>query len=418
MKYIVNNINKKSQIIFFFLIFYGLSFSIFLKELNLIFLKNFDLEFIVIYRLLIIIFSFALLYPAKYKINFLVLLLIFLNLIFIYNSFFGEKIQFSLDSKTFYNNINISYENIDEFFNSKNKIFLINFFNILLPLIALMLYKKSNFKIEEFKNKSLKICNFFLYLIFFFLIYKFALIKLQFIKYSEAFINIHSLIYILNIHFLLIIDLVKKNKINLNYQNITNIILIISCLFLSGTSIHFFICFLTLIFYFYKKIKFLYFLSIIFILLILISFNELFYFKNEQLISIFDYFEPGTLANSVYVRIMNINYFLFYSENVNILLGNNIFVDNVYTYPHNIFVDIYICTGLVGIVIITLILLNFILKFKNENKENLFILILVIQSFIFSNLSGFFFTNIIFNIALAAFFCFLKEKDSIIKTNS
>lgn len=418
MKYIVNNINKKSQIIFFFLIFYGLSFSIFLKELNLIFLKNFDLEFIVIYRLLIIIFSFALLYPAKYKINFLVLLLIFLNLIFIYNSFFGEKIQFSLDSKTFYNNINISYENIDEFFNSKNKIFLINFFNILLPLIALMLYKKSNFKIEEFKNKSLKICNFFLYLIFFFLIYKFALIKLQFIKYSEAFINIHSLIYILNIHFLLIIDLVKKNKINLNYQNITNIILIISCLFLSGTSIHFFICFLTLIFYFYKKIKFLYFLSIIFILLILISFNELFYFKNEQLISIFDYFEPGTLANSVYVRIMNINYFLFYSENVNILLGNNIFVDNVYTYPHNIFVDIYICTGLVGIVIITLILLNFILKFKNENKENLFILILVIQSFIFSNLSGFFFTNIIFNIALAAIFCFLKEKDSIIKTNS
>ena len=418
MKYIVNNINKKSQIIFFFLIFYGLSFSIFLKELNLIFLKNFDLEFIVIYRLLIIIFSFALLYPAKYKINFLVLLLIFLNLIFIYNSFFGEKIQFSIDSKTFYNNINISYENIDEFFNSKNKIFLINFFNILLPLIALMLYKKSNFKIEEFKNKSLKICNFFLYLIFFFLIYKFALIKLQFIKYSEAFINIHSLIYILNIHFLLIIDLVKKNKIKLNFQNITNIILIISCLFLSGTSIHFFICFLTLIFYFYKKIKFLYFLSIIFILLILISFNELFYFKNEQLISIFDYFEPGTLANSVYVRIMNINYFLFYSENVNILLGNNIFVDNVYTYPHNIFVDIYICTGLVGIVIITLILLNFILKFKNENKENLFILILVIQSFIFSNLSGFFFTNIIFNIALAAIFCFLKEKDSIIKTNS
>ena len=418
MKYIVNNINKKSQIIFFFLIFYGLSFSIFLKELNLIFLKNFDLEFIVIYRLLIIIFSFALLYPAKYKINFLVLLLIFLNLIFIYNSFFGEKIQFSLDSKTFYNNINISYENIDEFFNSKNKIFLINFFNILLPLIALMLYKKSNFKIEEFKNKSLKICNFFLYLIFFFLIYKFVLIKLQFIKYSEAFINIHSLIYILNIHFLLIIDLVKKNKINLNYQNITNIILIISCLFLSGTSIHFFICLLTLIFYFYKKIKFLYFLSIMFILLILISFNELFYFKNEQLISIFDYFEPGTLANSVYVRIMNINYFLFYSENVNILLGNNIFVDNVYTYPHNIFVDIYICTGLVGIVIITLILLNFILKFKNENKENLFILILVIQLFIFSNLSGFFLTNIIFNIALAAIFCFLKEKDSIIKTNS
>ena len=159
-------------------------------------------------------------------------------------------------------------------------------------------------------------------------------------------------------------------------------------------------------------------MSIIFILLILISFNELFYFKNEQLISIFDYFEPGTLANSVYVRIMNINYFLFYSENVNILLGNNIFVDNVYTYPHNIFVDIYICTGLVGIVIITLILLNFILKFKNENKENLFILILVIQLFIFSNLSGFFFTNIIFNIALAAIFCFLKEKDSIIKTNS
>ena len=418
MKYIINNINQKSQIIFFFLIFYGLSFSIFLKELNLIFIRDFDFEFIIIYRLLIIIFSFSLLYPSNYKFNFFALLLIFLNLIFIYNSFFGEKIQFSIESKTFYNNLDISYDQIEKFFDSKNKIFLINFFNILLPLIALMFYKKSNFKIEEFKNKSLKICNFFLYLIFFFLIYKFVLIKLKFIKYSEAFINIHSLIYILNIHFLLIIDLIKKNEKKLNYQNIINIILIISCLFLSGTSIHFIICLLTLIFYFFKKIKFLYFLSISFILLILISFSELFYFESEQIISIFDYFQPGTLANSVYVRIMNINYFLFYSENFNILLGNNIFVDNIYTYPHNIFIDIYICTGLVGIIIIILILLNFIIKFKNQNKENLFILILLIQSFIFSNLSGFFFTNIIFNIALAASFCFLKEKEVMIKKNS
>ena len=360
-------------------------------------------------------------YPANFKFNFFVLLLIFLNLIFIYNSFFGEKIQFSIDSKTFYNNINIGYDQIEKFFESKNKILLINFFNILLPLIALMFYKKPNFKIEEFKNKSLKICNFFLYLIFFFLIYKFVLIKLEFIKYSEAFINIHSLIYILNIHFLLIIDLIKNNEKKLNYQNIINIILIILCLFLSGTSLHFIICLLTLLFYFFKKIKFLYFLSITFILLILISFSELFYFKSEQLISlisIFDYFEPGTLTNSIYVRIMNINYFLSYSENFNILLGNNIFVDNIYTYPQNIFIDIYICSGLVGIILITLVLLNFIIKFKNQIKENLFILILLIQSFIFSNLSGFFFTNIILNIALAASFCFLREKDSTIKRNS
>ena len=61
---------------------------------------------------------------------------------------------------------------------------------------------------------------------------------------------------------------------------------------------------------------------------------------------------------------MTIKYFLFYPANLNLLLGNNIFVDNIYTYPHNFFVDIFVTTGLIGILIILITLVSFISKLK------------------------------------------------------
>lgn len=417
MNYIIKNINKNSQITFFLLIFYGLSFSIFFKELNLIFFKNFDLHFLTIYRVLIILFSFSILFSIKKKINFISLLLVFLNIIFLYNSFFGEKIYFKIDSKIFYHALNVKYDLVDIFFTSKNKILLINSLNILLPLLFLIFCKKLSFKIEEFKSLSIRICNLFLYSFSIFLIYKFILIKFEFIEYQEAFINIHSLIYILNIYFLLIIDTIKKNRQKLNFQNIKNIFLIFFCFLISGTSIHFLICLISLIIYFINKKKYLIFFLILFFLLSLIFQNELFN-NNNQILSIIDPIEPGTLLNSIYIRIMTIKYFLLYPENLNLILGNNIFVDNIYTYPHNFFIDILITTGLTGIIIIFLILVNFAINLKYNKNNNLFIFTLLFQLFIFSNLSGFFFTNIILNIAFAASFCFLKENDSAIIQNS
>ena len=55
---------------------------------------------------------------------------------------------------------------------------------------------------------------------------------------------------------------------------------------------------------------------------------------------------------------------------------------------------------------------------KNLNKNNFFIFIILLQSFIFSNLSGFLFTNIIFNTSLAAVLCLIKENDSFIRSKS
>ena len=108
---------------------------------------------------------------------------------------------------------------------------------------------------------------------------------------------------------------------------------------------------------------------------------------------------------------MNIEYFLFYPDKLNILIGNNLFIDDIYTYPHNMFVDIYICTGVIGLLLIIIVLNEISKKIKfNFNQENNLLLIILIQSFIFSNLSGFLFTNIIFNTSLAACLCLFREK--------
>ena len=116
---------------------------------------------------------------------------------------------------------------------------------------------------------------------------------------------------------------------------------------------------------------------------------------------------------------MNITYYLFYTDKLNILIGNNLFINDIYTYPHNIFIDIFICTGLIGLLIISVILSQIIKKLKfNLNQNNIFIFIILIQSFIFSNFSGFLFTNIIFNTSLAACLCLVIEKDSLITPNS
>ena len=54
------------------------------------------------------------------------------------------------------------------------------------------------------------ICDLFLYSFFIFIIFKFIMIQSGLIKLNEAFINLHSMIYILNIHLILIIDRLKN----------------------------------------------------------------------------------------------------------------------------------------------------------------------------------------------------------------
>ena len=403
-------LDKYSQITFFVLIFYGLSISIFLKEINLIFFQNIDFNILIFYRFLIVISALFFLFFMKKGKNIFLLLFSLLHFLYLYNSIFGTEIKFYMDAHTFYNSITVITTNLDHAFN-KNKLIIINLFNILLPLIILSFCKNINFTINNFKSISLKLCNIFLYFVLIYLSYKYILKNINSFDYDDSFINIHGMIYILNIHFILIIDSLKNYKINENKKNFFKLTLILICFLLSGTTIHLAISFLSLIVYlifFGIKKKYLYLIIFFSIFVFSISFFQLIYFDTSYF---FDYTRSGTGLNAIYIRIMNIYFFLFYPTNFNFIIGNSIFVENIFTYPHNIFIDIFVCTGLVGCGLFLLVIF-YIFKNINKNlsKDNFFIVVVFAQSFLFANLSGFVFSNTIFNFALTASFLFFKKK--------
>ena len=456
MRHITNFFNKNSQIIFFFLILYGLSISIFLKEINYIFFSNLDLKILEIYRILIILFSLAFFFTMKKKVNLNIVLILLLSFIFIFNSFYGRDIKFDISNVEFYHMLN--YETNSNFFLQKFKAIIINLLNVILPLIVLSFCKNLNFEFQKFQSLSFKFCTIFLYLISILMIYKILYFKfghlllgytphldennnLQYFLNKDkeelirnpyiTFVNAHSLLLILDIYFIILIDRIFNKKEVINFKNISNIFLIFFCFFSSDTSLHFLICIISFTLYllYFKKETIYYFVFLILILFIIFvlfqeifhssSFTKSFKFNLMELITSVEITKPGGFLFSLFIRIMHIKYFLFHSLDLNFLFGNNIFVQNIYTYPHNLLIDIFICSGLVGISLILFIFARLLFLLKNNiNVNNFLFLNILIQSFIFSNLSGFFFTNTIFNIILAASFCFFREKDSAIIRNS
>ena len=105
-------------------------------------------------------------------------------------------------------NYNTSPHSRDIFFSSKTKVLIINFFNIILPIIFLLFLRVKKFDLNKYKNISLKICDINLIILLSLLIFKYFYINFfsQEKNIEWHLINIHSLLYILNIHFLLIVD--------------------------------------------------------------------------------------------------------------------------------------------------------------------------------------------------------------------
>ena len=97
---------------------------------------------------------------------------------------------------------------------------------------------------------------------------------------------------------------------------------------------------------------------------------------------------------------------------------NNIFSTQAATYPHNFFVDLVVCTGILGTALFIFLVYYIIKNIKIFSIKKMFFLIVFIQSLIFSIFSGFLFTNIVFNISLAILLCFISEKDEKIIKNS
>ena len=110
----------------------------------------------------------------------------------------------------------------------------------------------------------------------------------------------------------------------------------------------------------------------------------------------------GSLYNSLNIRISYIKLFLFDSDNINYIYGSNIFSEQIYTYPHNSLIDIFICSGFFGVIILFFLFYKLIDFYRVNYKFPLnFIILIFIQLSIFSLLSGFFFKNITLNILLA-----------------
>lgn len=418
MNIILAFLKNKQEIIFFSLIFYGLSFFLIIKEYLIIsdFSIFYNFPILELYRVLIILISIFCLFVGKGIFNKYIFFLIVINIFFLYSSFFGEKINFVIPAEIFYQFR--SGEKIDTFFFEKNKIILINTFNIILPLIAVSFLDTSLEKLNKFKEYSLTICDILLILLVLLLSYKYSFVLINLNAIEVFLINLHSTMYFLNIYFLILADKIfKKQEINIFI--IIRILLIFYCFFIGDSILHPTICLLTFAIYFLlsKKNKYALILFSLFFLIILtsnffkLSFLDFFTMK-QHLINLK---ASGTLIHSLLSRLEHIEFFLFWSTNLNFLIGNNIFTDQAYTYPHNLLVDILVTTGIIGLLIFIFVIFNLIVKIKeNINSSNLFIFILFFQSFIFSCFSGFFFANIILNISCAACFCFLKPKHSII----
>ena len=433
MNHILYLNQKFSQIFFFILLIFGLSISIVLKEFNLLLIPDYDLHILNIYRLIIIIFSINIFLCSKKKINLPIILLILINIIFVYNFLFSEEITFDILANDFYNQINVNIDKIDiaphlnyyvydPFFINSNKYLLINIFNITLPLCVLLFISKLNFTLEAFKTLSLRICSIFLYALVLLIIIKFSITigkhetfdnMNDFIRLisepQNLFFNIHGMIFILNVYFLLIIDKYFIQEVKYNRRDLIKIFLIFFCIIIFNTFIHLLICSITFFIYYStrnEQFKYYVYSFIILSLIILLFFLKDFY-VNQNNIS-----EHGSFINSILIRIYNIKYFFAHSENFNYLIGNNIFADNIYTYPHNIFADIFICTGITGLTLFLFFLYKLFLPLKNlKNSNNLFVKCLLFQSFLFANLSGFFFSNILIFIVFTISLIFSREKE-------
>ena len=119
MKRLLKNIQINSQIILLSLVFYGLSIAILLKEINLVFLPQFDLHILFVYRILIIIICLISFFFIEKKFTKIGFILITINILFLLSTLFFEEIKFSLDGLEYLRIYNTSLDTRDLFFSSK-----------------------------------------------------------------------------------------------------------------------------------------------------------------------------------------------------------------------------------------------------------------------------------------------------------
>ena len=409
------------------LVIVGLPISVLLKDYNLLILPDFNLELVKIYRLLLVICTIYLLAKLKNTFNYQVLLLLMINLIFLYNQFLGpdlifeENLATNLEKNTDLKNVEAQKINFEI---TKNKFLIINIFNIILPLVMLS-FKKFSINIKNFKVTIIKILK--IYLLFFIILFTIKLFSLRYsliepieihliyqkieylftnyimaykLDFRDFFINPHLVYLPLSLLVLLSLQnyFIEKKKNNLSYIVLIFIILLLIKAYL--------ILFISIIIGIIisiphiKNKKILYLTMISFFVLLLIFL----YFQNFDTTT-------GSILGSIIIRFKIIYFYIFNIINPNYLIGNNLLNSNLYTYPHNFFIDLYICTGVIGGSIFLVIFNSIYNSSKFFHLNNSYLNIILFQSLFVSFLSGFFFNNIALNVLIALFLINFGESD-------
>ncbi len=386
---------------------FGSPFSLIIKVFVL---KITNFEYInpfLLYRILLSSLIFYLFFKLKNKFNKNYIGLISIFLIFYFNIITNNTFEISnyLTSEYLLNN-----DNINKFYEERNKNYLINFFNIFL-IIVLFTIKNISIDFEHLKKTIQITCKIFLYtliLIGLIWIVQNYLNKTNSINYliKDAFlndnfwINSHYIAYMAIINFVLFIDKFSKKNF---FSTLVYTILVISLKLNIAIYIMVFLLMINFVIKYYKFDILI--LTKVFILIIFLPIIY-YYFANFFNLLKLSYFEH--LSLSVVNRINIYEFYLNNIKGVNIFFGNSLFNQEIPTYPHNLVFDIFYSTGSIGLLIFLMVSYN-ILK-RIVNSKNFFVTNLFFSFLIFSSLSGYFFFNIFLITILLISLQLLNEK--------
>lgn len=412
-----NKLNEKFffQSYLIFLIFF-LPYATLIKLfLNKLFVINSFISPFIIFKIILILLSLILFFVLKKKFNKILILPIFLNIIFLYNVLNNNLIEFNINqSKYFYFLDLIDVSNLT-IANLKYKIILNNLFLVILPLI-IFLTREIKIKYFNLNTKFVKISFVYIGLLFFYsicLLFKYGLVETTKLINENNLLSAHQ-IYLGFLYFnfsLIYLIFIKQTKIIIS---ITVFIISLAVLFLLKANLAFVLSILmfTAVIIFTKGyrnlillitlIPFIY-LSVI--ILMNYFFSYTFYINDDSILHNPAGHGGFDMMYSLGLRIALANFYIFDITNFNYISGLSVFNSKNLTYPHNLILDIFISTGILGLIIFLFIIFRIIknIKLFMTLNEIQFLFLFFFLVYLHSIFSGYYFDNYILNILLSIF---------------
>jgi O-antigen ligase len=430
-KYInfINDHENRLFTVYLFLIIFFLPISVLFNYVSPTLTDQFN--FFYFSRLILIIYSLLLitLYKNNYKPNYNLLLILILNFIYIFNYNFGYTVDY--DYK-FSDKLQIISSLKEDIFHNKNKYNIISASVILCSIIPVFFHNKIN---EDFFSKLLKLLLFiFIALVIFNSFVNFKILingyKEFYDFFSQKTVNVHQLLIIPFLYFNIFFIKTKKFKF-------IELILLTTCLFIiilfkSKIYLYGLLFFLVIALFFEKNFsqnqnikrritKLLVFFLIGFLLINIIYKIEIFNYDKFYILPFiislenFDQISLHSLRFSIDSRLDIWKYYLENFTHGNKIIGNSIYNNNLPTYPHNIFIDILYCTGVLGLSLFFFLISKILLNVRKIYNKNRLLFLIFIQLSYVSFFSGFFFVNIPLIMILALLIRFIGDSDFIIK---